>query len=122
MARIRSHSTSPERLVRRLVFGLGYRYRLRSKDVPGKPDLVFRSRKKVIFVHGCFWHKHIGCKRASNPKSRQAYWGPKLARNVARDRTVRQALARKGWSSFVVWECQCGSQNLIRKLQTFLDS
>src|SRR3954453_9489446 len=90
MRRIKSKDMKPELLVRRLVFGLGYRYRLHRKDLPGKPDLVFPGRKKVIFVHGCFWHQHPDCREGRPPRSNITYWKPKLARNVERD---MQALA-----------------------------
>ena len=85
MARVRSKDSRPELLIRRLVFAMGYRYRLHAKDLPGCPDLVFRSRKKAIFVHGCFWHRHENCALARMPKSRREFWGPKLEGNRQRD-------------------------------------
>src|SRR5215813_8380564 len=87
MSKIRSQNTKPELFVRSLVHRLGYRYRLHVKSLPGKPDLVFKSRRKIILVHGCFWHSHQGCRVAHLPKSNLGYWSPKLKRNLERDRT-----------------------------------
>jgi DNA mismatch endonuclease (patch repair protein) len=108
MAKIRARDTKPEMTVRRLLHALGYRFRLHKGDLPGKPDLVFASRKKVIFIHGCFWHQHSSssCKIARRPKSRGEYWNAKLDRNVERDGEVKKALARAGWGSMTIWECQ----------------
>ena len=99
MSRIGGKDTKPEMRVRRLVHGLGYRYRLHAPELPGKPDLVFRPRKKVIFVHGCFWHRHPGCSRARLPKSPESAerWREKLEGNVNRDRCNQQALSDRGW-------------------------
>ena len=122
MGRIGSKDTKPEMLVRRLVHGLGYRYRLHAKDLPGKPDLVFRSRKKVIFVHGCFWHQHKGCREGRVPGGRESYWAPKLARNIERDREHLRSLKCLGWRVLVLWECQLdGPAKLERKVRAFLD-
>lgn len=123
MAAIRSKDTQPERIVRRLVTALGYRYRLHRKDLPGKPDLVFGPRRKVIFVHGCFWHLHpkSKCLDARVPKSNTAYWSPKLTRNVERDKGHRQALRKQGWRVLVVWDCETKAlQALEKRLQAFL--
>jgi DNA mismatch endonuclease (patch repair protein) len=106
MARIRSKDTNPELLLRKLIHGLGYRFRLHRKDLPGKPDLVFTSRKKVIFVHGCFWHQHSGCREGRVPGSRADYWQPKLQRNQERDTAAQLALKEQGWRFLVVWECE----------------
>ena len=106
MSRVRSKDTKPEMIVRRLVHGLGYRYRLHSKDVPGKPDLVFRSRKKAIFVHGCFWHRHEGCPRSSMPKTRVEFWQSKFRDNIKRDQKVYRELHSLGWDYLVLWECE----------------
>ncbi|MGO6844813.1 very short patch repair endonuclease [Rhizobium ruizarguesonis] len=110
MAKIKSEDTGPELVVRRLVHSLGYRYRLHKKDLPGKPDLVFGRRRKVIFVHGCYWHVHLrydpSCRRARPPKSNTQYWGPKLERNFERDRTHLSRLAAEGWKVLVLWECE----------------
>jgi DNA mismatch endonuclease, patch repair protein len=102
MGLIRSRDTSPEIAIRRLVYGMGYRYRLYAKDLPGRPDLVFRARRKVIFVHGCFWHLHRNCSNCKQPKSRRYYWKPKLERNASRDKQVQRRLRRLGWRSLVV--------------------
>lgn len=114
MSRIRSKDSKPEMVVRRLVHGMGFRYRLHRKDVPGKPDLVFGSRKKVIFVHGCFWHRHndSACKLARLPKSRLDFWLPKLERNAQRDAENSAHLEALGWDEMVVWECEVRKSNL----------
>jgi DNA mismatch endonuclease (patch repair protein) len=108
MARIRVKNTTPELLVRSLVYSLGYRYRLHVGKLAGRPDLVFKKRRKVIFVHGCFWHRHKdrGCKLARLPKSRLEFWVPKLEANARRDRANQVKLKREGWGSLVIWECE----------------
>jgi DNA mismatch endonuclease, patch repair protein len=108
MAAIRSSGMKPELIVRSLAHRLGYRFRLHAKDLPGKPDLVFRPRKKVIFVHGCFWHQHqkASCKDGRAPKSNLGYWAPKLARNVNRDARNAEVLKALGWRALVIWECE----------------
>lgn len=106
MRRVHGKDTGPELRVRRLLHGMGYRYRLHAAHLPGKPDLVFPSRKKVIFVHGCFWHRHPRCKRASTPATNAEYWQQKFRRNVERDRRNQQDLEELGWSSKVIWECE----------------
>ena len=99
---------------------MGYRYRLHDKSLPGKPDLVFRSRKSVIFVHGCFWHLHASCNEGRIPATRQEYWIPKLTRNVERDRQHARTLKKLGWRVFTVWECELKSQDkLVRRLTLF---
>lgn len=105
MASVGTKDTSAEMGVRRLVHGLGYRYALHKEDLPGRPDLVFPSRRKIVFVHGCFWHGHR-CRHGRLPKSRKDYWGPKLEANKSRDRKQRQELRRQGWKVMVVWQCQ----------------
>ena len=105
MSRIRSTDTQPELAVRRFLHALGYRYTLHSKHLPGKPDLVFPSRGKVIFVHGCFWHGH-NCSKASKPKSNSEYWRAKIAGNKLRDRRHRRALQRLHWRVLSVFECR----------------
>src|SRR5271163_4386487 len=106
MRKIRSKNTAPELILRSLVHRLGYRFRLHRKDLPGKPDLVFPARRKVIFVHGCFWHQHPGCREGRVPGSRRDYWEPKLLRNQQRDATAKTALEERGWDVLTVWECE----------------
>jgi len=108
MSRVRGRDTKPELLVRRLVHSMGYRYRLHRRDLPGKPDLVFPARRKVIFVHGCFWHRHPdpACPLARLPKSRLDFWDPKLETNRKRDESNLALLAALGWKVLEVWECQ----------------
>ena len=123
MSRIRSRDTKPEMRVRRLVHGLGYRYRLHSEDLPGRPDLVFRPRRKVIFVHGCFWHRHEGCSRNRTPKSpeRRDFWREKLDGNAQRDRLNEAALRRLGWEILVIWECETKALDpLAERVRAFL--
>ncbi len=108
MRRVRSRDTKPELRVRRLIHGLGYRYRLHANDLPGRPDLVFPSRRKAVFVHGCFWHRHEGCSRNRLPKSpeRRDFWRNKLDGNARRDRVNQAALREMGWRVLVIWECE----------------
>jgi DNA mismatch endonuclease (patch repair protein) len=121
MRRIRKRDTSPEMIVRRIAHSLGYRFRLHRPDLPGTPDLVFPRLHKAILVYGCFWHQHSGCSLARQPKSRLDYWLPKLQRNVARDLDSRQKMELLGWQCMVVWECQTGDrQKLKRRLEQFL--
>lgn len=116
MARIRSHGSKAEWIVRRTAHKLGLRYRLHSRKLPGTPDLVFAGRRKVIFVHGCFWHRHEGCKNARLPKSRLDFWLPKLDSNRERDdRTLRQ-LSELGWDALVIWECETRSEGRVATL------
>ncbi|MBY6153382.1 DNA mismatch endonuclease Vsr [Vannielia litorea] len=120
MRRIKSTGTKPEMLVRRMVHAMGYRYRLRRKDLPGKPDLVFGPRRAAIFVHGCFWHQH-DCRDGKLPSSNSDYWVPKLARNVERDKLVRSALEADGWRVLVIWECELKDhQSTAQRIQKFL--
>lgn len=122
MRAIRSKHTTPEVIVRKVAFGLGYRFRLHDRQLPGKPDLVFASRRKVIFVHGCFWHQHQeGCADARQPKSNQGYWLPKLQRNIARDADHAAQLAEMGWKVLVIWACEIKDlAALERSLRKFL--
>lgn len=120
MSRVRNKDTKPELIVRRLVHGMGFRYRLHSKVLPGHPDLVFPGRRKVIFVHGCFWHRHEGCGRT--PKSRLDFWVPKLDGNKARDLANQVRLREMGWSYLIVWECEIKDrQPLTERLRGFLN-
>lgn len=123
MAKVRSKNTKPEMRVRRLVHGMGYRYRLHATDLPGRPDLVFRPRRKVIFVHGCFWHQHAGCARSRMPKSpeRRDYWRAKLNGNAHRDYRNETALQKMGWCFLVIWECQTRDLgDMAKRIRTFL--
>lgn len=127
MSRIRGKDTVPELYVRRLVHAMGYRYRLHRRDLPGTPDLVFAGRRKVIFMHGCFWHLHDdpNCKLARMPSSNQDYWKPKLERNRARDRENQRKLEALGWQVLVIWECQTRQKDpepLRRQVSVFLES
>ncbi|MYB15486.1 MAG: DNA mismatch endonuclease Vsr [Chloroflexi bacterium] len=113
MSRIRSKDTKPELLVRRLLHGMGYRYRLHAKELPGRPDLVFQSRRKVVFVHGCFWHRHEGCKANRLPKSRREFWRSKLEGNARRDDRNVAALVALGWRVHIVWECETSNLDCV---------
>jgi DNA mismatch endonuclease (patch repair protein) len=123
MASVRGKDTMPELAVRRLVHGLGYRYRLHRRELPGKPDLVFPARRKVIFVHGCFWHRHHCRAGAKEPKTNTAYWLPKLAKNKTRDKAHQIKLRRSGWRVLVVWECHLKNEKTLhRRIVKFLES
>lgn len=124
MRAIRSTGMKPERAVRRMVHGMGYRYRLHRHDLPGRPDMVFPGRRKVIFVHGCFWHSHADpqCKRSHQPKSNRKYWIPKLQRTRDRDRENRTRLEELGWDVLVIWECEVeADEDLAERVKGFLE-
>lgn len=106
MSRIRSQDTRPELRIRRALHRIGYRYRLHNAALPGRPDLVFPGRRKVLFVNGCFWHSHPGCREGRIPGSNRDYWEPKLRRNVERQASAVSALRDQGWSALVIWECE----------------
>lgn len=106
MSRVKGRNTEPERRVRSLLHRLGFRFRVQRKDLPGTPDIVLPKYKTVIFVHGCFWHRHAGCKRATTPANNAEYWQKKFARNLARDARVQQELKESGWQVIIVWECE----------------
>jgi DNA mismatch endonuclease (patch repair protein) len=122
MRLISARDTRPEMIVRRAVYRMGYRYRLHDRSLPGTPDLVFSKRKEVIFVHGCFWHRHRGCRLARLPKSRTDYWEPKLSRNQERDTRSLASLKDLGWKVLTIWECELrgASIELDRVLRRFL--
>jgi DNA mismatch endonuclease (patch repair protein) len=123
MRRIPAKNTQPERSVRSLVYHLGYRFRLHRRDLPGTPDLVFPSRRKVIFVHGCFWHGHSCLPRRRLPHSHVAFWKGKIRENRARDRRVLERLESLGWASLVLWECELSDPSEIaRKVTVFLEN
>jgi DNA mismatch endonuclease, patch repair protein len=113
MSRIRGKDTTPEILVRQLLHALGYRFRLHRNDLPGKPDIVLPRHRKIILVHGCFWHGHPRCPRAALPKTNPEFWHTKIGKNKVRDHRVRDKLRRMGWAVLVLWQCQLGD---IRKL------
>lgn len=123
MAKVKSKGMKPELRVRKLLHGLGYRYRLHRSDLPGRPDLVFPARRKVIFVNGCFWHRHDGCPQVRIPATNRDYWLAKLERNSNRDRRSIAALQERGWSVMTVWECQLRDiPAATERLVLFLDS
>jgi DNA mismatch endonuclease Vsr len=113
MSRIRKTGSKPEVLVRRVAHRLGYRFRINRRDLPGTPDIVFPRRRKIIFVHGCFWHQHPGCRHSTTPKVRAGYWAPKLHRTVERDSRTKATLEDLGWSVRVAWECELRDEALI---------
>ncbi len=122
MRAVKGQDTEPEMVVRRLAHSLRYRYKLHDKRLPGKPDLVFPARRKVIFVHGCFWHQHNCPRGARLPKSHQDYWGSKLSRNQQRDAEHNSSLEAMGWQVLVIWECETRDrQTLATTLTLFLD-
>jgi DNA mismatch endonuclease (patch repair protein) len=124
MQKIKSKGMKPELAIRSLVHGMGYRFRLHRSDLPGKPDLTFPAKRKVIFVHGCFWHQHPdpACKRAHTPRSNNHYWGAKLARNVTRDAEANRLLSASGWNVLTVWECELKDQEVVaERLRRFLE-
>jgi DNA mismatch endonuclease (patch repair protein) len=106
MGLVRAKNTKPEMAVRRLVHALGYRYRLHGRSLPGRPDMVFASRRKVIFVHGCFWHRHTKCAKATTPRANAAFWLAKFRANRRRDRRIERRLTEAGWGVIIVWECE----------------
>lgn len=121
MRAVRSQDTRPEICVRQVAHALGYRFRLHRSELPGKPDIVFIGKRKAIFVHGCFWHQHKGCKRASMPQSNVNFWRIKLTRNVTRDADQLRSLKAVGWTALVVWECETKDKiKLAKRLSRFL--
>ncbi|WP_354443398.1 very short patch repair endonuclease [Ottowia thiooxydans] len=121
MAGIKGKNTKPEMIVRKLVHGMGFRFRLHRKTLPGSPDLVFPRLRRVIFVHGCFWHRHPGCRLAYTPKSNAPFWLEKLEGNVRRDSFALKALDALGWEVLIVWECEVSNlPALAQKLNCFL--
>ena len=121
MSRVRGRDTAPEHALRRILTELGYRYRLHYERVPGRPDIALPGRRKVIWVHGCFWHQHPGCPKAALPKSRREFWVAKLEGNRRRDLTVQAEAQELGWDAFVAWECELRQpSSLIERLGQFL--
>lgn len=109
----KGRDTKPEMIVRRILHGLGYRYRVHVASLPGKPDIVFTKRRRVLLIHGCFWHRHAGCKRAFMPKSRIEFWSAKFSANAERDLRVTQALEAAGWRVRVIWECETRAPEIL---------
>ena len=121
MARVGARDTQPEIIVRSTLHKMGFRFRLHRSDLPGKPDIVLPKLRKVIFVHGCFWHQHQGCSKAKRPQTNPAFWNAKLDRNIARDLENYADLTSQSWESFVIWECETRhSDRLIHRLMGFL--
>ena len=121
MSRIRGRDTKPELIVRRIAHGLGFRFRLHRKDLPGRPDIVFPRHQAVIVVHGCFWHRHPGCKHASSPKTRVRYWQNKFEDNVVRDKRNETALRDLGWKVMLIWECETKDHEAVAaRIESFL--
>lgn len=122
MRKVRRRDTGPEMIVRRILHRSGYRFRLQAGDLPGRPDIVFRNLRKVIFVHGCFWHRHEGCSRTTTPKTRTSFWENKFNQNVVRDRVNLNNLLGLGWDALVVWECETkDSEALTQRLVKFIE-
>jgi DNA mismatch endonuclease, patch repair protein len=118
MRRVKNKNTDPEMQVRKLIFAMGYRYRLHVKSLPGSPDIVFSGRKKAIFVHGCFWHMH-DCKKGAPPESNKIFWKTKLDKNRERDINNLADLKKNGWKTLVIWQCQLKN---LRELETIIKS
>lgn len=122
MSGIRGKNTKPELLVRKYLHAHGYRFRIHKKDLPGKPDVVLPKFKTCLFIHGCFWHRHVGCRYATNPKTRVEFWNEKFQQNVTRDLANIQSLEAAGWNVLVIWECQLkADENALPKLLQKLD-
>ena len=122
MSAIKSKNTKPEIAVRKLLHSMGYRFRLHRKDLPGSPDIVLPKYKTVIFVHGCFWHRHENCKYASTPKTRREFWENKFKSNVKRDKEIQEKIKNLDWRSVVIWECEIKNKiSLERKLRNLFN-
>lgn len=123
MSMVRSKDTKPELLIRRLIYGMGFRYRLHCKGLPGKPDIVMIGRKKIVDVRGCFWHGHEGCKYGQLPKSREGFWREKINRNRERDSKNQRMLGEAGWRVLVVWQCELKNIDTLKKrLHEFIEA
>lgn len=123
MSSVKSKDTKPEIVVRKLLHSMGYRFRLHREDLPGTPDIVLPKYKKVIFVHGCFWHGHEGCPRAKLPKTNMEFWGVKITKNMTRDAEAMKILSRTGWKSLVIWTCEIKDlEQLTKKIRDFLSN
>jgi len=123
MSEVKGKNTKPELIVRSLLHKMGYRFRLHRRDLPGNPDIVLPKYKKIIFVHGCFWHGHEECPRSRRPTSNEDFWNEKLNRTICRDKENISRLKGAGWSTFVVWTCQFKDMNLLKnKLKRFIEN
>jgi DNA mismatch endonuclease (patch repair protein) len=123
MSRVTGKNTRPEIVVRKLLHGLGYRFRLHRKDLPGRPDVVLPKWRTVVFIHGCFWHRHVGCPNTRTPKSRIEFWTSKFEENIQRDRITRERLEALGWRVLVIWECELGDvASLTERIRRFIES
>ena len=123
MSRIKSHSSKTEVLVRKIIYQMGYRYRIQRKDLPGRPDISIKKYKIAIFINGCFWHGHEGCKRSSRPKSNYVFWSKKIESNIKRDNEIFCLLKSMGWKVLIVWQCQTKNrEQLNRMLKTFMEA
>jgi DNA mismatch endonuclease (patch repair protein) len=121
MALVKSKNTRPELAVRRMIWSMGFRYRLHATNVIGRPDIVLKKHRRIIFVHGCFWHRHKGCSRTRMPKTRVRFWKQKFQLNITRDKVVRKKLRQSGWKILVIWECMSeNATNLNKTLRRFL--
>ena len=122
MSQIKAGNTKPEIAVRKLLYGMGYRFRLHDKNLPGKPDIVLRRHKRIILVNGCFWHGHPSCKRAKRPSTNVDFWNDKITRNIERDKLNIALLKSKGWKILVVWSCETSNREHLReKLRRFME-
>ena len=122
MSLVKGRDTKPEKIVRSLLHMMGYRFRLHRNDLPGKPDIVLQKRRKAIFVHGCFWHGHAGCRRAGRPQSNADFWNKKIDANMARDKKTQAELKNSGWDFLVIWQCEMKDlEKLQVNLKRFLE-
>lgn len=123
MSRVKARDTKPELAIRSLLHAMGYRFRLHNKNLPGKPDIVLPKHRRIVFVHGCFWHGHKGCRRAARPASNVEFWNAKLDSNIKRDNESLKALEQLGWKCLVIWQCELHQESVIRnRLKQFMKS
>jgi DNA mismatch endonuclease (patch repair protein) len=125
MSKIKDKDTKPEKIIRTMLHNMGYRFRLHRRDMPGNPDIVLPKYKKVIFVHGCFWHGHKGCARAKRPSSNENFWSEKLAKNMERDKKNQKELIKLGWNYLIIWQCQIkkvNSEKIAQRISMYLKS
>lgn len=121
MAKIRSKHTVPEASIRKFLSNKGFKYRLHDNSLPGKPDIIFKNQKFAIFINGCFWHQHKGCKRSTIPKSNQEYWIPKLEKNIKKQEKDLRMLKKLLWKTLIIWGCQVNNKTAYEKLDKFLN-